>query len=195
MESHIQSVEDSLIDGLSFRLPNSANFITNRRSVSYTPSGGNEFSPNGVRHIKFPLSGQDWIDPSTIRVQFRLRNTSAANRPLMMINPLPANFFRRVRILAGGQVIEDIDYYNRIYNMVHTLLPAERRMNDFAEGFGHVFFENHAAIVDLSSGSVAIPQGIPRGKHVSTSLWVVQPVKILTSQIHARGCMPCGGTR
>jgi len=92
MESHIQSVEDSLIDGLSFRLPNSANFITNRRSVSYTPSGGNEFSPNGVRHIKFPLSGQDWIDPSTIRVQFRLRNTSVQNHPLMLVNPLPAIF-------------------------------------------------------------------------------------------------------
>jgi hypothetical protein len=82
----------------------------------------------------------------------------------MLINPLPANFFRRVRILAGGQVIEDIDLYNRIYNMVHTLLPAERRMNDFAEGFGHGFLDNHSAIVDLSSGSVAVPQGIPQGK-------------------------------
>ena len=91
MESHIQSVEDSLIDGLSFRLPNSANFITNRRSVSYTPSGGNEFTPTGVRHIKFPLAGTDWLDPSTIRIQFRLRNMSP-NRPLMLINALPSNF-------------------------------------------------------------------------------------------------------
>jgi hypothetical protein len=27
-------------------------------------------------------------------------------------------------------------FYNRVYNMVHTLLPFERRMNDYAEGFG-----------------------------------------------------------
>ena len=132
METHIQSVEDSLIEGLSFRLPNSANFITNRRSVSYTPSGGNEFSPQGVRHIKFHIAGTDWVDPSTIRIQFRLHNTSQQD-PLLLINPLPSNFFRRVRLLAGGQVIEDIDYYNRVYNMVHTLLPAERRLNDFSE--------------------------------------------------------------
>jgi hypothetical protein len=33
-------------------------------------------------------------------------------------------------------VVEDIDFYNRVYNMVHTLLPFERRMNDYAEGFG-----------------------------------------------------------
>ena len=33
-------------------------------------------------------------------------------------------------------MIQDIDFYNRVYNMVHTLLPFERRMNDYAEGFG-----------------------------------------------------------
>jgi len=57
METQIQSVEDSLIEGLSFRLPNSANFITNRRSVQFIPTGGNEFSPNGVRQIKLHLAG------------------------------------------------------------------------------------------------------------------------------------------
>ena len=135
METHIQSVEDSLIDSLSFRLPNSANFINDRRSVSFFPTGGNEFSPRGVKIIKFMLAGTDWLDPSTVRVQFRLSNRSQG-LPLKLLNPLPSNFFRRLRILAGGQVIEDIDFYNRVYNMVHTLLPTERRMNDYTEGFG-----------------------------------------------------------
>ena len=116
METQIQSVEDSLIEGLSFRLPNSANFITNRRSVQFIRTGGNEFSPNGVRQIKFHLAGSDWLDPSTVRVQFRLKNTDR-HHPLILLNSLPANFFRRLRILAGGQVIEDIDFYNRVYNM------------------------------------------------------------------------------
>ena len=164
MESHIQSVEDSLIDGLSFHLPNSANFITNRRSVSYTPSGGNDFSPQGVRHIKFPIAGTDWVDPSTIRVQFRLSNRDPQH-PLLLINPLPANFFRRVRILAGGQVIEDIDYYNRVYNMVHTLLPSERRLNDFTEGFGHGRGINNAGTTaDFHSGTLFLPEAIPVGQ-------------------------------
>ena len=57
METQIQSVEDSLIEGLSFRLPNSANFIQDRRSVTYLPSGGDTFSPRGVKMIKFMLAG------------------------------------------------------------------------------------------------------------------------------------------
>jgi hypothetical protein len=85
--------------------------------------------------MRFVLTGTDWLDPSSVRVIFRLNNRDAAN-PLHLINALPANFFRRLRILAGGQLIEDIDYYNLVYNMLHTLLPTDRRYNDAVEGFG-----------------------------------------------------------
>ena len=159
METHIQSVEDSLIDGLSFRLPNSANFINDRRSVSFFPSGGNEFSPRGVKIIKFMIAGTDWLDPSTVRVQFRLNNRSQQNA-LTLLNPLPANFFRRLRILAGGQVIEDIDFYNRVYNMVHTLLPTERRMNDYVEGFGLSIDQANALDYGFTTGSTLTPPAI-----------------------------------
>jgi hypothetical protein len=113
--------------------------------------------------IKFHLVGTDWLDPSTVRIQFTLNNRST-NAPLTPINPLPANFFRRLRIIAGGQVIEDIDYYNRIYNMVHTLLPAERRMNDFSEGFGMpqvgpAFHENGFHLASLLSPPAIVANG------------------------------------
>ena len=85
--------------------------------------------------MKFMLTGTDWLDPSTLRIQFRLNNKDLTKN-LHPLNPLPATFFRRLRILCGGIVVEDIDFYNRVYNMVHTLLPTERRMNDYAEGFG-----------------------------------------------------------
>ena len=139
METHIQSVEDALIESLSFRLPNSANFINDRRSVTFFPTGGNEFSPFGTKIIKFMIAGTDWLDPSTVRVQFKLSNMDPdgdSQRALQLISPLPSQFFRRLRILCGGQVVEDIDYYNRVYHMVHMMLPLERRLNDYVEGFG-----------------------------------------------------------
>ena len=170
MEAHIQSVEDSLIEGLSFRLPNSANFIQDRRSVSFFPSGGDTYQPRGVKIIKFMLAGTDWLDPSTVRAQFKLQNNSL-NTPLRPLNPLPANFFRRLRILCGGQVIEDIDFYNRVYNMIHTLLPQERRMNDYAEGFGMPQTKNSdqdesgvESIDDVNAASTKPPQSIDPGE-------------------------------
>ena len=37
MESHAQSVEDYLIEGLSFKLSPGASYVTNRRSVGFFP--------------------------------------------------------------------------------------------------------------------------------------------------------------
>jgi hypothetical protein len=110
METHIQATEDSLIDTLSFKLPNTANFITDRRSVSFFPSGSNDYGPRGVKIMKFMLTGTDWLDPSTVRVQFRLNNKDTTKN-LHPLNPLPATCFRRLRILRGGIVVEEIDFY------------------------------------------------------------------------------------
>ena len=76
MEAVAQGVEDYLIDGLSFKLQAGASYITNRRSVSYFPHGGNQYSPTGVKVIKLLLTGDQWLDPSTVRIMFTLNNTN-----------------------------------------------------------------------------------------------------------------------
>ena len=78
-------------------------------------------------------------------------------------SPLPAALFRRLRIIAGGQVIEDIDYYNRVYHMIHSVLPAERRLNDYAEGFG---VSNEYQFNSLEFGKRMPPPIVPLGDHI-----------------------------
>ena len=75
MEGHAQSVEDSLIDSLSFKLRPGASYVTSRRSVSFFPQGGNDYKPNGVKVIKIGLNGDQWLDPSTVKLfsRFRIR--------------------------------------------------------------------------------------------------------------------------
>ena len=123
MEYQLQGSEDSLIESLSFDLPNSANYIIDIKSVSFFPSNGNEFSPQGVKILRFMITGNDWADLSTLRVQYKMNNRDLANK-LYLINPLAVIPFRRVRLLVGGQLVEDIDYYNLVYIMFHTLMPA-----------------------------------------------------------------------
>ena len=80
------SLEDYLIDGLSFKLSKTASYVTNRRLVTYHPQGSNIYSTNGTKLIKFHISGSDWLDPSTFRVMFDLVNTNAtADRKLRPI--------------------------------------------------------------------------------------------------------------
>eukprot|EP00972_Heterocapsa_arctica_P037767 5560066-Heterocapsa_arctica.AAC.1 len=78
MEHHAASLEQSLIAPLSFKLKDSVSYVTNRRSVSYFPSGGNSYSSNGVKVIKFNITGNDWLDPASFRIMFQLNNENAA---------------------------------------------------------------------------------------------------------------------
>ena len=134
----LKSVDDALISGLSYKLKAGASFVTNRRRVSYFAQGGNQYSPNGVKVMKFNLTGDRWLDPSTSRVMFQLNNTGNIGAPegsaIKRIEPLswnPAVFFRRARIICGGIVVEDIDNFNRLSLML-TVLKTEEEQNSIA---------------------------------------------------------------
>eukprot|EP00972_Heterocapsa_arctica_P112623 16432852-Heterocapsa_arctica.AAC.2 len=117
MEHHTSSVEDQLISPLSFQLKEGASYVTNRRNVSFFPQGGNNYGSTGVKVIKFNLTGDQWLDPSSFRVHFQLNNEAPNMELQPVLQPLswnPTCFFRRCRISAGGQIIEDIDNFNRL---------------------------------------------------------------------------------
>lgn len=74
VEAVANGVEDKLVDGLSFKLAPGASYVQDRRSVTFHPQGSNIYSPvQGTRMIKFLLSGDNWMDPSTFRIAFDLK--------------------------------------------------------------------------------------------------------------------------
>ena len=56
VEAIANGVEDLLIDGLSLKLPSSATYITNRKSVTFYTSGSNEYSTSGTTLIKIAVN-------------------------------------------------------------------------------------------------------------------------------------------
>ena len=136
VEATANSIEDVLVDGLSFTLKKGASYVNSRRSVTFHPSGSNIYSPQGTKLIKLVVSGDDWLDPSTFRVMFDLMNMESD--PAKRLRPLggPHAFFKRMRILCNGQICEDIDDYNRVHEMFHVLSSPESRKNATVEGFG-----------------------------------------------------------
>ena len=89
MEHHVQSVDDALIGGLAYKLKAGASYVTDRRSVTFFASGGNQYSPSGVKVMKFNLVADQWLDPSTFRVMFTVSNTG--NPAAEFIQPLHWN--------------------------------------------------------------------------------------------------------
>ena len=150
MEHHAQSVDDALIGGLSYKLKAGGSYVTSRRSVSYFPQGGNQYSPNGVRGIKFNITGDQWLDPSTFRVRFQLNNLDHDLLRSTFVSPLswdPSVFFRRARIICGGVVVEDIDDYNRLGLMITAFKSDQEQLMIASEGFGS-FDDRYGVVAD-----------------------------------------------
>ena len=84
MEVYSSSVEDQLIDGLSYKLAPGSSYIQDRKSVSWFPSGSNVYSStSGTKVIRFLMNGSDWLDPNTLRIFFDLSNVD--NYPLRVL--------------------------------------------------------------------------------------------------------------
>ena len=139
LESQPQSVEDVLTDSLQFKLHHGASYATDRKSVSYFSSGGNSYAPGGVKVIKISVNGQDWLDPSTVKLFFDITNTATSGTGALALTPLVNGawgFFRRMRVICGGQILEDLDSYGRLHEMFHMMKSSNKRLNDGIEGFG-----------------------------------------------------------
>ena len=84
LESHAQSVEDTLVDSLSFKLHHGASYATDRKSVSYFPLGGNSYAPQGVKVIKISVNGDAWLGPPTVNLFYDVQNTKRTFQPTLI---------------------------------------------------------------------------------------------------------------
>ena len=137
MEAVANSVDDALIDSLSFKLSNSASYLTDRKSVTFWPTGSNIYKTNsGTKVIRFVLTNDNWLDPSTLRLMFNLVNNDATATKRLRTISGGWSFFRRIRIMCQGSLIEDFDY-NRTHEMFEVLTSVHNRDNDDIENFGY----------------------------------------------------------
>ena len=104
METISNSIEDGLINGLSYKLDATASYITERKSCTFYAMGGNAYAPNqGTKVIKLVLNGEGWLDPSTVKIMFDLQNLNGS-QPLRTLSG-PWAFFRRLRVFLVPRMI------------------------------------------------------------------------------------------
>ena len=139
MQSITNSSEDTLVNSLSFKLPGTGSYVTERKSCTYHPEGSGSYSASsGTRVLKFRLSSDGWLDPSTFRIMFNVVNDDR-NGGAKKLRPLGDvyAFFSRMRISIRGIIIEDISDFNRISHMFSLLQSEVSRKNERCEGFGY----------------------------------------------------------
>ena len=72
--------------------------------------------------VRFDIeSASDWLDPSSVRVQFDVVDdggyTAAALNEQVFLTGGAHSFFKRLRVLSRGIVTRDITEYNRVHEL------------------------------------------------------------------------------
>ena len=147
IEHRVQSVDDELSGGLSYKLKADASYVTDRRSCTFFAPGGNSYSSTGAKVAKFNIVADQWMDPSSFRIMFTRNNNGNSGTVIQPLHWNPAVLFRRARVIAGGQVIEDIDGFNRLSLMFTTLKSQDDQKEIAMEGFG---------LFDQSAGGLTV---------------------------------------
>ena len=125
VEAIANGVEDVLIDSLSFKLNPGASYITNRKSVTWWVSGSQSYSSGQSRVIRIAINGDGWLDPSTVRMIYSLRNNAPGVTAKLRTISGPWSLFKRVRVMYGGANVEDIDNYARTHQMMSILTSQQ----------------------------------------------------------------------
>ena len=123
--------------------------VTGKRSVHIQPSSGNTFSPEGIRVIRFNVTGEGYIVPETFRLQATFTVTgSNAYKPCAPMSCL----FERVRVISSGQVLSDESYFDRLQSLHHEWMDKETFKEICAESFYCDMDSNgNAAFMDVTS--------------------------------------------
>ena len=136
MDNIIAESSDVMVNSLNFGLPETAQYVTNRRLVNYFPSGSNVYASNaGNKQIKFLISGDDnsFLDLSSVRLFATLQNTDGDRakflRPLAGLHA----FMSRYRCTIAGQQCQDIIEYARHCELFNCFQSKDVRDMDDIE--------------------------------------------------------------
>ena len=120
------------MQSLDYKLKTSnTNYVTARHDAQYFSSSLSSFSPATSRVCRIPLTGgTSFLDPETILIAFRVRNTDATNL-LAPATPNPACFIQRIQIffLKKRMTTIYVDSRKRVAgsDSDFEVAPAERR--------------------------------------------------------------------
>ena len=116
LESMIASSGEAPINpALSFELPSPSTAITDRKMhVRAYPSSASSLSSTGTKTCRIRIGGEDFIDPSSLRVQYTITNL-ASDKVLRPVTG-PWALWQQVYCRSSGTELDNVGHYGRWHN-------------------------------------------------------------------------------
>ena len=209
MDNIVSEAQDTMINQLNFGLPETSQYITDRRFVNYFPSGSNIYSASGGgnKNIRFYISGDSnqYLDLSSIRLFANIKNTDVSDRA-KFLRPLGGlhTFMERYRATVGGQIVQDIDQYARHCQLYKSFKSKDVNEMDDIESSANPSFDDdyhryanglnnllQATTAGATSGTGVVTV-TPEGDHNEWGRIGVRPTRHSFSGIPSNGQMRLG---
>ena len=115
LESLISTAgEAPLLDSLSFVLPPASTSVVDRRQhVRAYPTSASTLSPNGTRTCRIRLGGDDFVDSSSIRLVYTIKNLDGTNSLVPLTGPWGC--WSQVYLRSNGVELDNIPHYGRFH--------------------------------------------------------------------------------
>jgi hypothetical protein len=135
--AHADKGMDTLSESLRFEAPETALYVRRRHHRQNPPLGGSSYGPPGSGRtsvLKFRVSGDEFLDPSTLCVKFTVENKNTA-QPLIFVAPMWC-VFSRLRVLVNGFTAEEVQDAHRTASLIAACSPRDGVYNNRAkQGF------------------------------------------------------------
>ena len=130
METILAASKSSLIDSLDFAgNPPIADYIQSRNQVQIFAQGGNQYSPSGVKQMRFSVVTQGpFIDMSSLALQATVTNKGTA--ALTILGPNLGTMIQECRVYLGSVECERVSFYNRTEAMLQRFVSVEKRIQN-----------------------------------------------------------------
>jgi len=141
MEQVISQIEDVVPEELIHKLSNTASFGETRRPAEFSASGASTYSVGSSNLIRIPINGVEYLDPSTVLVQFTINNAETVPNAALLLRNLgsPNLFFSRVTLEMAGKVVHNIDNYPRFCTTQQALNSKASNVDLDSKAFGRRF--------------------------------------------------------
>ena len=121
------SGESPLGQELTYALaPANTSIVDRKTHVRAYPTSASTLTPTGTKTCRIRLGGDDFIDASTVRLQFTINNLDGTNKLL----PLTGGWgcVQQIFLRSGGTELDSIPYYNRFHTqyMYNQITQAEQ---------------------------------------------------------------------
>ena len=128
--------EAAIHPSLMYELPAPSTAVVSRAQHARAfPSSATSLSLSGTKTIRIRLGGEDFIDPSSIRIMFTIKIEAASGTLRPYVGPW--GLWQQAYLRSNGVELDNIPYYNRFHTQYgFHQLSREDQISVCNEGLG-----------------------------------------------------------